>query len=209
MYCDIKFSVDICLNSQEIPNNDKRKYNISSIPNDLLVDEEIQAQLFEAIHKIGNYLEISKDVQNVYDEFQLFVKSEMENKLPTYESSRRDKRRKLRYKPYWNEHLSFQWKKVCESENICLRFTGANSMKRKLKEEYCIQWKTFDRLNRKYKRQFQAQERQKIEDNLSEINQHDFWKSIGNIGIANERQNCIPLAVVDNDGSINTEKMMC
>ena len=74
------------------------------------------------------------------------------------------------------------------------------------KEDYCIQRKTFDRLNRKYKRQFQAQERQKIEDKLSEINQHDFWKSIGKIGIANERKNCIPLAVLDNDGSIKTDK---
>ena len=60
LYCDIKFSVDLSLNSQEIPNNDKRKYNISSIPNDFLVNEEIQLQLFEAIQKIENYLEISK-----------------------------------------------------------------------------------------------------------------------------------------------------
>ena len=89
---------------------------------------------------------------------------------------------------------------------IWLPFTGANSMKRKLKEEYCIQRKTFDRLNRKYKRKFEAQERQKIEDKLSEINQYDFWKSIGKIGIANERKNCIPLAVVDNDGRIKTDK---
>jgi hypothetical protein len=57
----------------------------------------------------------------------------------------------LDIKPYWDENLSFQWKKVCESEKIWLRLPGANSMKRKLKEEYCIQRKTFDRLNRKYK----------------------------------------------------------
>jgi hypothetical protein len=31
-----------------------RKYNISSIPNDFLVNEEIQVQLFEAIQKIEN-----------------------------------------------------------------------------------------------------------------------------------------------------------
>ena len=66
-------------------------------------------QLFEANQEIENYLEISKDVQNAYAEFQLFVKSEMENKLPTYESSRRDNRRNLRCKPYWKENLSFQW----------------------------------------------------------------------------------------------------
>ena len=69
-------------------------------------------QLFEAIQKIENYLEILKDVQNAYDEFHSLVKCEMENKLPTYESSRRDNRRKLRYKRYWNENLSFQWKKI-------------------------------------------------------------------------------------------------
>lgn len=34
LYCDIKFSVDLCSNSQEIQNNYKRKYNITSIPND-------------------------------------------------------------------------------------------------------------------------------------------------------------------------------
>lgn len=71
---DIKFSIDLCLNSQEIPNNDKRKYNISLIPNDFLVNAEIQVQLFEAFQKIENDLEISKDVQNAYDEFQLLVK---------------------------------------------------------------------------------------------------------------------------------------
>jgi hypothetical protein len=106
-------------------------------------------KLFRKFKTIWKY---PKDVQNAYDEFQLLVKSEMENKLPTYESSPRDNRRKLRYKPYWNENLSLQWKKVCESEKIWLRFTSANSMKRKRKEEYCIHRKPFDRLNRKYKR---------------------------------------------------------
>ena len=91
--------------------------------------------IFQLIKKFKcNYLKLfrklkTKDVQNAYDEFHLLVKSEMENKLQTYESSRWDNRRKLRYKPYWNKNLSFQWKKVCESEKIWLRFTGANSMK--------------------------------------------------------------------------------
>ena len=43
-----------------------------------------------------NYLKLfrkskTKDVQNAYDEFHLLVKSEVENKLSTYESSRRDR----------------------------------------------------------------------------------------------------------------------
>ena len=66
----------------------------------------------------------------------------------------RDKRKKMCYKPYWNENLSAQWKTVCKSEKKWLRFTGPNCTKRKLKEEYCVERKTFDRLNRKFKRQF-------------------------------------------------------
>ena len=47
-------------------------------------------KLFRKLKTIWKY---PKDVQNAYDEFQLLVKSEMENKLPTYESSPRDNRR--------------------------------------------------------------------------------------------------------------------
>ncbi|VDH96981.1 Hypothetical predicted protein [Mytilus galloprovincialis] len=59
--------------------------------------------------------------------------------------------------------------------------------------------KTFDRLNRKFKIQFQSQERQKLEEKLDETNQRDLWKTIENLGIASKRKRCIPLAVVDED----------
>ncbi|VDH99281.1 Hypothetical predicted protein [Mytilus galloprovincialis] len=141
---------------------------------------------------------------HAYDEFESLIKTEMKDKLSTHKSHVGTKRRK--YKPYWNEELGSLWKKVCETEKIWLRFTGHSSKKRTLKEDYCHNRKTFDRLNRKYKRQYQLQQQQTLEDKLSNMNQKDFWKSIGKIGIANERKRAIPLAVVDNCGNVTNDK---
>ncbi|CAC5399361.1 unnamed protein product [Mytilus coruscus] len=45
-----------------------------------------------------------------------------------------------------------------------------------------------------------------MEDKLYASNQRDFWRSIGKIGIQNERTQCIPSAVVNEDGTIDTNK---
>ena len=84
---------------------------------------------------------------------------------------------------------------------------GSRTNKRRLKEIYCYERKTFDRLNRKYKRQFQLSEQQKLEDKINSVNQRDFWKSIGKIGIVSERKHTIPFAVVDDFGNVNNNKL--
>ena len=161
----------------------------------------------ETIQKIENNIEVSSDVQNAYDEFQSLIKCEMDNKLPIYNNrSIRDKSKKSRFKPYWNDVLAMQWDKVCETEKKWLRFNRSNCLKQKYKKEYCSERKTFDRLNRKFKRKYQTHERQKLEDKLCETNQRDFWKSIGKLGVANERKPCIPMAVVDENGTVNTNR---
>ncbi|XP_063447123.1 uncharacterized protein LOC134726642 [Mytilus trossulus] len=62
-------------------------------------------------------------------------------------------------------------------------------------------------MNRKFKRRYQNNERQKLEDKLYSSNQRDFWRSIGVVGICNERKSCIPSAVVNEDGTIETDKV--
>ncbi|CAC5376665.1 unnamed protein product [Mytilus coruscus] len=133
----------------------------------------------------------------------------MENKLPVYETdyNRNNKRKKSMFKPYWNDILRDQWDKVCVSERKWLKHSGSNSEKRKLKDSYCTERKQFDRMNRKFKRRYQNNERQKLEDKLYSSNQRDFWRSIGKVGICNERKSCIPNAVVNEDGTIETDKV--
>lgn len=207
LYCDFKVDFNNKVHLNPPKNTDRIRYKVSSIPDDFLLNEEIYAKVLETIYKIENYIEATSDIQNAYDEFQDLLKCEMDMKLPKYKDSySRAKSTKFRYKPYWNDDLAIQWNKVNALEKKWLRFDGPNSAKRKIKEEYCSERKYFDRLNRKFKRKYQSQERKRIEDKLYDSNQREFWKSIGKTGIANERKPCIPMAVVDPDGSVNTHK---
>lgn len=74
------------------------------------------------------------------------------------------------------------------------------------KEAYCIERKTFDKLNSECKRQYHLQQQQHIEEKLNNIVQRDFWKLIGKIGIAKDRKRAIPLAVVDNNDRVTNEQ---
>ena len=85
-------------------------------------------------------------------------------------------------------------------------YTGSNSQKRTLKESYCSEKKSFDRLNRKYKRKYLIEKQNSFEEKLMASNQKDFWKSIGKLGISSERNQRIPWSVIDNEGAVPTDK---
>ncbi|CAC5409626.1 unnamed protein product [Mytilus coruscus] len=87
---------------------------------------------------------------------------------------------------------------------VCRFYRAA--LARNADEAFCAERKAFDRLNRKFKRRYQQEERQKLEDKLYSSNQRDFWRSIGKVGIHNERSKCIPCAIVDDNGIVQTDK---
>lgn len=49
-------------------------------------------------------------------------------------------------------------------------------------------------------------EQDKLQEKLLSINQRDFWKSSGKLGIANERRDTIPWTVMDYDRIMRTDK---
>jgi hypothetical protein len=87
-----------------------------------------------------------------------------------------------------------------------LESTGSNSQKKTLKESYCSERKSFDRLNRKYKRKYLIEKQNSFEEKLMASNQKDFWKSIGKLCISSERNQRIPWSVIDNEGAVQTDK---
>ena len=160
----------------------------------------------DAVANIENSIGISENVQTAYDEFQMFIHDEMDNKIPkkTFNNGI-GKRKKSLYKPYWNLELTDQWNRVCEAEKKWLKCKGQSRYKRKLKSEFIDARKQFDRINRKYKRKYAKEEQRKLKQKLNSFNK-DFWKSIGRTGIANERKAGVPWAVVDENGNIKTDK---
>ena len=63
-----------------------------------------------------------------------------------------------------------------------LKSTGSNSQKKALKESYCSERKSFDRLNRKYKRKYLIEKQNSLEEKLMALNKKKVleidWKTL-------------------------------
>ncbi|VDI68964.1 Hypothetical predicted protein [Mytilus galloprovincialis] len=177
---------DIACDTRQAPNTDRPRYNLKRFP--------------------LNFLNNNKHIQNTIDKIEnelSLIQKEMKDtvpilKTPTGPSS--NKRKKSLRKPYWTEELTSLWNKVCIKEKQWLKCKNCTNLRRKLKQEFCNIRNQFDKLNRNTKRKFQLKE----QDNLSKLfqsnNTRDFWKYIGNIGIANERRQNIPFKVKTDEG---------
>ena len=77
-------------------------------------------------------------------------------------------------------------------------------MKHKLKSDYCFVRKSFDREVQRSKRLYWYQLQ---EDLLDKVNNdpNTFWKSIGKVGINNDKKKLIPMEVLMEDGSLSSE----
>ena len=80
------------------------------------------------------------------------------------------------------------------------------TVKRKLLKKAIVPKGNPLRLNRKYKRKYLIEKQNSLEEKLMASNQKDFWKSIGKLGISIERNQSIPWSVIDNEGTVQTDK---
>ena len=114
------------------------------------------------------------------------------------------KNKRCKTKAYWNDTLSDLFNSVCVAETKWLKCKGSKQLKSKLKSDFCMQRKTFNKSLRKSKRRYQQEKKDKISDLLSN-NPRDFWKDHGKVGTANERKAFIPMEIVNEDGTISND----
>ncbi len=104
-------------------------------------------------------------------------------------------------KPWWSEDLTLAWNNVCIKEKLWLRCNYSNG-KKALKSMYVSERKHFDRLVQRAKRMYWF----KCQVDLLETvdnNPNEFWKSIGKVGIVQDKRKCIPMEVVLDDGTVS------
>ena len=87
-----------------------------------------------------------------------------------------------------------------------MKFQGSKHVKLKYKSDFHEARKTFDGLNRRKKRKYITEEQRKLEKLLDSQNKTHFWKSIGKVGIVNDRKPNIPWAITDENGNIKTDR---
>ena len=157
--------------------------------------------------KSPNEINQHENVSGAYQQFCDFIRNEMDKHIEWSVPSIKNRPKKSRYKPYWNDDLQEQWSVVRAAELEWLRCDPNCFMKRRLKERYCLERRNFDRMNRRFKRQFQISKQNELSDlcvNNSES--RNFWKYIGKLGIGNDRRNMIPWEIIEDDEVVSDKE---
>ena len=107
--------------------------------------------------------------------------------------------------PHTNRSLCTKHLKDCNSERVWLKWKGNGIKKKRLKEQFLLDRNSFDKLLRQEKRRYQQRKQDELLTLSAGSNTKEFWRKIGQLGIANERRNMIPVEVMTNDGSYSND----
>ncbi|CAG2253934.1 unnamed protein product [Mytilus edulis] len=159
---------------------------LDGLNNEPFSSENMQNVLRDTICRIEVALNRSKDVNKAFIELKHLLIKELELTCKELKPPVSNKRtNKCKRKPYWSEELQDSWNKTCDAERQWKRCKSIG--KSKLRTRFIQSRKDFDKLNRKAKRNYQLEQQNKLQK-LGEKNSSEFWKSIGKLGLANDRK---------------------
>ncbi|CAG2232002.1 unnamed protein product [Mytilus edulis] len=146
----------------------------------------MQKLLQDTILRLEHALDRRRDVDSAFKELKNLLVTEIELTCKEQKQNIPNKRHhKNNRKPYWNEELQDLWDKACKAEK---EWTSCKTnAKSTLRSIYVQRRKNFDTFNRKSKRRYQIEQQNQLHY-LEGHNTKDFWKSIGKLGLANERK---------------------
>ncbi|CAC5380375.1 unnamed protein product [Mytilus coruscus] len=169
-------------NLKRIPNKPKSY----QIPNDFLNDDNAREKNDQTINKIENALADRRDVDEAYSNLFQLINSEVLSKIgqkSAHDDQHKITSRKSKYKQYWNENLQEHWDKACEQEK-----------QEMISINFCER-----------KKNYQLRQQKELFNLSKESNTKDFWRKIGKLGIAKDRQNTIPTEVLLSNGNISKD----
>ncbi len=133
-----------------------------------------------------------QQLNEVYDKFSNFIKSEMNEKLShkiVHIKNGLSNKRHIVKKAYWSENLSVLWNAYVDAER---QASHAYGWEKQCLREVVHSWR--DELDCCVQAAKKRHWRQ-MQENLLQLqtdNPKEYWKFIGNLGIAKERSNRIP-----------------
>lgn len=200
-----KMTLDNCVTNddQTGPTVSYVKYKLDTIPANFMLKEDTVNAINTHIQRLEHDTVNQQDIDHIYNEFCDTLHCEMQDSVQSKVmllNGRRNNKKRVN-KPWWTEHLSSLWNAVCNLEKD---FTRARGLRRQqLRVAYTSKQKEFSREVQKAKRRYWYKMQQ---DLLSmESNQpKDFWRYIGQLGVAQERKG-IPLEIVRDDGTISCD----
>ena len=195
-----EFNIDVDPEEAEHNVSEYVKYDVSNIPDSFMCNS---GEMLNSLSSDTN----NKTVNEIYSEFIECLYTEMSANIPhkkikvnISESSRKVKPGK----PWWNDDLTLLWNDFVSSEKIWRKNKSRN--KSFLKKAMKLKQNALDRAIQKAKRSFWRKKQDDLIELYNRPNSKDFWKYIGNLGIAQERKKQIPFEIVMSDGSISRDK---
>ena len=186
-----------------------RKFKVKEIPENFLNDEIVIHRINETLHNIQESIDRKEGADVAYRQFINLMIPEMEEKLEVCKRNQnaqtKRKTHKKMSKPYWNDELNTKWDVVCKAEREFKKCKNRAEAKRK-RQIFCDKRKEFDKFHRKEKRKYQLHKQTELENLQCEGDTRDFWKTIGKMGISNERSRRIPEEIVGDGGVIVTDQ---
>ncbi|XP_053391507.1 uncharacterized protein LOC128554275 [Mercenaria mercenaria] len=178
------------------------KFFTDKIPGDFMHDDNVVSDLIQSVNELEQSFRSQQCIDKAYKKLCIGIKTDMiqkiRHKTVVYDSSVSNKKRRVG-KQWWSDELTELWNKVCASEKKWLGCNIPNTKKR-LKVEYTVCRKIFSRAVQKAKRSYWFRLQEDMLCNV-ENDQGKFWKSIGKVGVAYDKEKNIPLEIVNEDGS--------
>jgi hypothetical protein len=157
-------------------------------------------KLLDNINSQLDVLDSEEQLHSCYSQFCQDVKCYMLKTIPhrTVKDSGVNKKPRRGRKPWWTNELSRLWNRLSLAEKAWAK--AAEFEKAVRKTTFNERRREFDGAVQAAKRIFWYNQQEKLLHQNSN-NPKEFWRNIGNLGIAQERANSIPMEVV-NDGKV-------
>lgn len=184
------------------------KFNLGQVPENFMCDTDTLHKINAIINDIEQGRRTQHDIDSLYDSWCHVIKDSMYASIPyktirTSNSTNGSKRKRKFGKPWWSDRLTELWTTMCNKESLWLKANG-RANKRRLKTDYVSARKAFDHEVQKAKRlHWYSLQREVLTEAVS--NDPNFWKTIGRLGINQEKRKKIPMEVLTDDGTVSND----
>ena len=133
--------------------DERRRYNVKSIPRHFMHNQEWQAVVLDLINIMEQNIAGKSEIDDVYTKYVNHVKAEMNKFLPIINKK---SRRKFKHcKPFWDMDLAEQWE---EMHTAFIRFSKSDKrnipLRTRLKSVYRLYQCEFDKMLRRKEHSF-------------------------------------------------------
>jgi hypothetical protein len=186
-------------NQQSRPPFNTRIYKLKRIPDDFLSSNLAKTAFRNLIRNIELCRENQHNIDLIYDQFCNTLIKEMNEHIPSFDCSKKTRKRYKSFKPYWDDDIEQLWQAVCISERNFMRFHGDRRTRLRLQSEFTETRRLFDKQLRRAERAY----KRNLSIDIESICTNDpraFWDHIKNLGP--KRKPSTPLEVYDDNGDI-------